>query len=418
MPIFKKIDSFARNILVVFAGTTLLNVFNLLYQLIIAHKLPADEFAAFNSLIAVFMIIAAPLNTLQLAVTKYVSEFHARGQADQLKQWLSGLITRNTLWASGSFFVFTAISLFALRALKITDPVSGYLLALLLASIWFLPVVTGAVQGLELFGWFSSVSLGTGAVKLLLTAVFIGLGYSVAGALGALLAANTAAIVICAIPLRRYLSLRFTRSFQYRPLLRYLLPVALSYCCFMVLVSGDMIVVRYFFSTEESGFYSLAQIIGKIFLFLPGAVSMVMFPRTSALQAQKKDTLSTLKRSMGYVAWLCCAAALVYNLFPAFIFKVVAGKIYPESILLGRVFGVSMGFYTLSYLLISYYLSVNDFRFVRFLAAGTLIQSAALIVFHESLLEVQLICCANAVLLFAVLKNLLGRRGYARDGAV
>ncbi|MCG8429766.1 MAG: hypothetical protein MJA29_01130, partial [Candidatus Omnitrophica bacterium] len=387
------------------------NFFSLLYQLLIAHKLPVADFAAFNSLIAIFTMASAPLYTLQVAVTKYVSEFNAQGRGLMLRGWLSGLLRKNILYAGATLLTAGFLSSFILDALKIPAASCGYILALLLAVNWFFPVFAGAVQGLERFGWYSGVSVAGGILKLGLAALLIALGYSAQGALGALLAANAVTVLILCVPLRPFLSFGEKGVFRYRDVFSYLVPVALSYFCFMALVSTDMIMVRYFFSENDSGFYSLAQIIGKIFLFLPGAVSMVMFPRTSSLKAQNRDTRSTLNRSLRYVFWLCVAAGIVYNLFPARIFTVLAGKVYPESIILGRFFAVSMSFYTLAYVVIAYFLSIKETRFVRFLMASTVIQVAAFAVFHRSLMHIQLIMCVNAAGLFTVLMALLGRKG-------
>ena len=74
----KNIDKFGKNIILVFAGTSLVNLLNLIYQLLVAHKLSAAGFAAFNSLLSLFMILATPLSTLQLAIAKYSAEFSSR----------------------------------------------------------------------------------------------------------------------------------------------------------------------------------------------------------------------------------------------------------------------------------------------------------------------------------------------------
>jgi len=64
----KNIDHYTRNIILVFVGTLLANFTALLYQLLIAHKLTPADFAAFNSLLAIFSVISAPLATVQVPV--------------------------------------------------------------------------------------------------------------------------------------------------------------------------------------------------------------------------------------------------------------------------------------------------------------------------------------------------------------
>lgn len=401
---FKKIDVFSKNIIIVFVGTSLINFFNLLYQLLIAHKLNLVEFAAFNSLLSIFMIISAPLFAIQMVVTKYSAEFNAHNQIAKIKFLLSDFLKKISIFAIFTFFVFGFISVNIMHTLKIPSVASGYILAVLLALSWLAPIFFGGVQGLELFWWLSSASVITGLLKLVLAFILISLGYNIAGALGALLASNLIGLTIYYLPLRRFILIKTIKEdINYKQIFTYLLPVAISYLCFIALVNFDMVLVKYFFKPQDAGLYSLAQMIGKIFLFLPVAISMVMFPRTSGLNAKNMDTVSTLKRSLLYVLGLCIVASIFYNLFPSFVLKVLTGKVYFESILLGRLFSISMSFFALFYILVSYFLSIKDFRFIKYLVLFMLLQNLAIIFFHQSLIQVQLILCINSSLLFLVL---------------
>lgn len=400
---FKKIDTFTKNIVLVFAGTSLVNFFNLLYQLLIAHKLSTPDFAAFNSLLSIFLLISSPLSTLQIAVAKYCSEFKAKGQIQKIKFLLSDLFRKTLILAIATVIIFWVISIHILTTLKISSVSCGYILALLLALMWLSPVFSGGVQGLEFFGWLAASSVISGALKLGLAFMFILLGYNIAGALGALLVSNLILLVIFYFPLRPFISLKVREpDINYTDMLVYLFPVVVSYFCFTALVNMDMILVKRYFMPEDAGLYSLAQMVGKIFLFLPAAIGMVMLPRTSGLDAKNKDTMSTLKRSLFYVLGLCLMASLFYNFFPEFVLKVLTGKVYPESILLGRMFSISMGFFALLFILIYYFLSIKDLRFIKYLVSLTLLQFLGIILFRQSLIWVQLVLCINAILLFLV----------------
>ncbi len=197
----------------------------------------------------------------------------------------------------------------------------------------------------------------------------------------------------------------------YRELLAACVPFALASICFITLVSIDMVAVKFFFAPQEAGFYSVAQMIGKIFLFLPGAVTMVMFPRTSSLYAENRNPLPVVRRSLGYVLIVCILALIVYNSVPGFILKTLTGKAFAQSIILGRLFGVSMSLFTLGYVIISYFLSVRDWRFLKWLSGLTGACVAALYLYHPSLLHVQLVMCAGSAVLFVLLLGLLYRGG-------
>ena len=147
--------------------------------------------------------------------------------------------------------------------------------------------------------------------------------------------------------------------------------------------------------------------VGKIFLFLPAAISVVMFPRISGLHAKNEDTHSALKRSLLYASGLCIIALIIYNTFPAFILKLLTGKAFSESILLGRLFSISMSFFALFYVLITYFLSKGDLRFIKYLVISTVLEFLAIIFLHNSLAQVQIIICLNAIFIFFIGLKLL-----------
>ncbi|MDD4894519.1 MAG: hypothetical protein PHW54_04305, partial [Candidatus Omnitrophica bacterium] len=93
----KKIDTFGRNIIFVFLGTSLANVLNLLYQLLLAHNLSSIDFAGFSSLLAIATLFSSPLVTVQTAIAKYTAEFNAHNQAQKIQALLASLI-RKTLF--------------------------------------------------------------------------------------------------------------------------------------------------------------------------------------------------------------------------------------------------------------------------------------------------------------------------------
>jgi O-antigen/teichoic acid export membrane protein len=408
--LIKNIDTYGKNIILVFFGTSLVNLLNLLYQLLIAHRLSSANFAAFNSLLSIFILISAPLLTFQAAIAKYSSEFNAQNQAGKIKVLISKFLKNNLFFAIGTFFMFFICSSYLLHKLKVDSVYSGHILAGLFALYWIMPLSQGAIQGLELFKWFVLIALIMGVLKLIFAYLFINFGFNVTGALSALLLSVLIGFIISLFPLRKYVSFKASQDIasmasqgsavNFKEIISYMLPLAISSFCFMSLVNLDMILVRVFFAPQDSGSYSLAQMVGKIFLFLPLAISIVMFPKVSGLNAKNQDTSLILKRSLFYATGLCILAALAYNFFPLFTLRILTGKVDAVSIILGRLFSISMSFFSLSYILIAYFLSIKELRFIRYLVIFTLLEFFSIILFHNNLIQVQLVLCVIAVLLF------------------
>ncbi|HLD83107.1 MAG TPA: hypothetical protein VI976_04080, partial [Candidatus Omnitrophota bacterium] len=90
------------------------------------------------------------------------------------------------------------------------------------------------------------------------------------------------------------------------------------------------------------------------------------------------------------------------NIFPSLVLKALTGKVYLESVILGRLFSLSMSFFALLLILITYFLSLKDLRFIKYLGLFTLLQALAIILFHRTLIQVQSILCINAAILFII----------------
>ena len=121
----------------------------------------------------------------------------------------------------------------------------------------------------------------------------------------------------------------------------YFLPVGITLLCFMILTNVDLILVKHFFTPIEAGYYSIAQMVGKIILFLPIPVVMVMFPKLVCHcrgQGQAQESLSILKQSL-MIALLFSALgrSFVGFLFPSLIIRILSGKVYPECISIGQI---------------------------------------------------------------------------------
>lgn len=400
------LDAFLGNILFVFAGSTLANILNLLCQLFIAHALPTREFSLCNSLLAVFVIASAPLAVLQLAAAKFSAEYNGRGDHARAARFIAGFLTHIAAGAGITLAVFLPAAASLARFLHLPSASYGFMLVFLVASAWLLPACAGALQGLELFKWSSAATSAGGIIKLLLVAAFVLRGYGVFGVLAAMVLANLCVIALFLIPLRAYLKTppapEHIRRLSFKPAAAYFFPLALAQFSFMSLVSYDMIAATRVFSRDAAGSYALAQMAGKIFLFLPGAVSIVMFPRVSSMNACAQDTRCILTRSLLYTLGLCAAAACVYNLFPVIVMKALTGKVDYLALTIGRLCAFSMSCWALVNILTAYFLSLRDLRFLWFLCAGALVQAGCFHIFRSSVLHIQYVMCAVSVIMLVI----------------
>ncbi|MEK6567516.1 MAG: polysaccharide biosynthesis C-terminal domain-containing protein, partial [Candidatus Omnitrophota bacterium] len=276
----------------------------------------------------------------------------------------------------------------------------------ILSLIFFLvslsSVVTGGLQGLEKFKWLAIVGVVAGLSKLLFSVVLIkSISDTLLAGLSGFLLSTVTCIVLCLWPLRFLIKGRSKEKIEAKQLYVYIFPVLIVSLCFTLVTNIDLVLVKHFFLTEAQD-YSIAQMIGKIILFLPGVIYAVMFSRVSGLHAIKSSSREILKRSLFYTFGLSFSAVVVYNLFPKVIFGLLTGQSSREIVLLGRFFSLAMLFYALSNVLFVYQLSVERYNFIWPLVLIALAQIIGICLFHTTTVWVLGIMLAGSVVMFSL----------------
>jgi len=394
-----------------FVGIGLFNLFNLLYHLFMVRTLPPAEYGHLNALLSLFMIISVPSSTVQTTITKFVSSFQVQYEYHRIRELLRHFLLLMSIIAF-SFFLLLSFggpilsSFFQISSYRVV-----FLLGLALFFAMVIPVPWGGLQGLHKFGSLASNLIMNGILKFALGILFIYLGWGISGAMGAIVLSYFVttffALLMLGIHLPRregiiqkdknpkglYLS-------YFSDVYHYFLTVGMTMLCFILLTNIDLILVKHFFKPVEAGYYSIAQMVGKIILFLPLPIIMVMFPKLSSLEAQGRKTLSTLMRSL-IIGGVISILALIFGLlFPSLLIRILSGKVYLECVPLVKIFSVNMTFFALTLILLYYHLSTHGTRFLYPLISLTLIQTGLIALFHKTLIQVLFIVGGVALSLF------------------
>jgi O-antigen/teichoic acid export membrane protein len=386
------------------------------------------DYGHLNSLIALFMVISVPASTVQTTVTKFISSFQVQNRYDRMKKLLRHLLILMSIIALLIFSLIALGSSFLSSFLQI----SSYGLIMLLGVVLFfamvVPIPWGGLQGLQKFGSLTFNLIINGGLKFSLGILFVFLGFGVFGAMGAIAVSYIATTFLSFFMLGIYLyrtkekAHRQQTSEEPEPsfmteVYRYFLPVGITLLCFMILTNVDLILVKHFFTPIEAGYYSIAQMVGKVILFLPMPVLTVMFPKLTSYQGQEERRLSVLKKSLLIAAVLCGVAVLLVLFFPSLIIRILTGKTYPECIPLIRLFCINMTFYSLVLILLYYHLSSQWREFVYPLFFLTLAQIGLIILFHKTLIQLLWVVGVVAFTLFGVnLYFIYRRRERKRQG--
>lgn len=398
----KETDGVIKHGSIMLIANGLGSAFNMLYQLYMVRNLNPVDYGILNSLLALLLIISVPAGTLQTAVTKYTAGFHAHNQLLKIRSFLLRFAKEILLFSSLIFIIILLGSRYISNFFQIPTSTPVILVGILMLFSIVQPITLGGLQGMQMFGWLGINGIIGAGMRLAFGILLVSMGLRVLGALSAIIIANLFIIIISIIPLRPYLiTINSTdvEKINFMDIYKYFIPVAVTFLCFMALIGIDIILVKHFFAPLEAGFYSIAQMGGKIILFFPMTIVIVMFPKVSSLHSKGADTVKILKKCLLLAALLCAMGVLGYFLFPSLIIKILSGKDYIECIPLVRLFAIAMAFYAITHLLLFYQLSIRYLKFMYPLIFFTALQTVMIIFFHNTLSQVLYILCVTSVLL-------------------
>jgi O-antigen/teichoic acid export membrane protein len=371
---------------IVFLGIAAGNLGNYLFHFASARLLGPASYGDVASLVAVIGLISLPLVGVQVAVARYVAGFVESGARRSSVVFFSkGL--RLAVVIGALMAAFLCALAFPLRNfLGIDSLLAVVLTALVAAPSLAGPVVWGMAQGLQRFVLFS-VSIGIGpAMRPVLAAILLAAGFGVAGAMGATLIAGVVAVVVPLVLLRTWI-IRDRGSpspVPGREVASFLVPAMVGVLSITSLTTIDVIVAKAALSDHDAGIYGSASLIGRVILYLPAAIVLVLLPKVAAREAAGRQSRDVLMKSLLVTIGFCAVATVTYAVAPKLLVFLAFGSSFEAASGLLWMFALAMSGYAVLNVLLAYHLGRGASRFSFILLAGALAQITVFAVFHRS----------------------------------
>jgi O-antigen/teichoic acid export membrane protein len=368
---------------ILFAGMMVAHVCNLIFQMAVSRALPQTEFTLLAAFLGTLAIISYPLATLTTGLSHYSSLLRQDGRAGDVKR-----LVRKWLLLTGIPALLLGASVVAFNS-----SVAGYMnlnrfapiiiAGAVLPALFWLPVLTGAAQGLQLFGWSSlSGILGSG-LRLLLGAGFVWFVYPACG--WAMLGHGAGVYLSTAVLFAGLLMVLRGREETTKPLpsMRfYLLQSIFVQTAFAVLMNADVVLVNHYL--PENIEFAYASTLGRIVAFLPMAVSMAMFPKVASSNGATAQHRRVFFHSFGYTALFVAAAAIGCWVLPRLLLHFLFGiHDVPDSmILLARLMALAMSASALLNVVVQFLLAQRRFKETIAVVAACLCYLLSVHLFH------------------------------------
>lgn len=372
-------------------GATLFaSVFSYLLQFVLGRKLSVVDYGTFNTLLSLSSLVGVFAAVFGVALVKVVAELFVLKKKEELGALLFRSLKFSLVIGGFLFLVLFVLRNYISNSLNIGD---GYLIGLfgvLIGLSFFTSIPNSYLQGMQLFKKYSIFHILNMFSRFVIPTILVFAGFGLRG-------------VFVGIPLAAVLSL-FIGFFMvgigfrdgggvdvsgyFKKVFNFASSVVLVNLSLMSLNNVDLILVKKYFSPVEAGYYAGTMTLGKILLFGAGAVSIVMFPKITALYASGGNYLARLKKLLVLLVVVLVAGVFCYQIFPGIITTLFFGEAFENSVKYLPLFSIFVAFYVLVNFLVLFFLAIDKKKVGFLLLPGVLAQYVLLNLYHSNLFEV------------------------------
>jgi O-antigen/teichoic acid export membrane protein len=350
---------------------------NYLYYVLAARALTPAEFAEVSAMTGLATIAFMPATGVQAALAREIAALTARDLPDEAQGLVRLVIRRTALLQAGLLVVLVLAAPAAVAVLGL-----GSVGVWLTGALWIvlglgLQVSQGIHQGREHFGRVGAILAGPLGVLRPALLVPLAAVAGVIGALGALVLATVVGLVM---------SLGGTGRGQgrTRPVRLDVRPALVALAAFASLTNLDLLVAKITLEPTEAGLYASAALLGKIALYGPSALALMLLPKVAARLESGLSVRSPALLTMAATLVTGGAVVLAIVLAPSSLVVGVFGEAYAGAYALAAPLAGVMTLLALVYVHIMVTLARGDRRLIGIVALAAVAQAVGLLLLGDT----------------------------------
>ena len=395
--------------LTLLAGSGLVGLTNLAYNVVTARLLGPSGFAHATAVYTILMLLSCITLAFQVVSAKYIARSPLAEDRDSVfaslhrRSWIASIAIGSLLYLFGRPLT---------NYLNLPNPVLISLLALGVAFYIPLGVRRGYIQGVRAFRPLAINFMLEGLVRLGGLCLLIRLGMGVRGAV----LSSSLAVIVCyfaALPSPGLISLRhhgvpisFGEGLQ-----------AIVFFSGQTVINNiDIVLVKHFFPPAEAGFYAAVALVGRLVNMCAWSVVNTMFPVSAGAGTDEQEGRPVLMTALLLVFGILSVLILCLWMVPSFLWKTLFGAqfglgTYGALAPLLILYAVTTGVYSLSSVIITYEMSRKIANTSWLQLAFSAALALGVYTLHQTLRQVILVqlVLMLALLLFLIVPLLRGR---------
>jgi len=372
-----------------FIATSVTNLINFLYNIVMGRMLGPSEYGVLVSITSLLYISGTIGATIQTTLAKNSSSYLANGDLNKVRI-LFYLITKRLFIITVIIFIIILIFINQITAfLKLNSIYPLIFLGIMIVVGSLVAIGKGVLQGTQNFKSFGIISILEVLLKLGLGVILVYIGFKSGGAIFGLMLATLFSYFFILIPLRKILWKKDNKAIDdkinLKKFYKNISLILISTILISILSYIDIVLVKHFFTSYETGQYSAAAQIGRIILFFPGAISIVIFPRLSEKFTKKESVRNTVIKSFVIILAVSVVFLIFYYFFPKLVIEIIYGKQYLLASTLVFKYGIFMTLVSMINLQIFYFIAIDKFWYLISLLLVVVLQISLIWIYHMNL---------------------------------
>lgn len=372
--------------------------FDYVVNIVAGRRLAPTEFFVFVTVTAVLQVMVQVTNVIRNIVAYYTAESTVYPDATAR---VGSVLGRSWRWAwRWGLIAMAAMALLSpllARFLRIDTVWPLWAASFALLLLFLRPVTDGALQGVQRFFGLGSVQMLQSFLRLLFATLLIYLGWQATGAVVALPLGSTIALLLAVWLLRSFFRAPAPDA-PPRPISwRYSAYTLVGLLAFALMANVDPIIVRRLFGDAAAEAYAPVVTLGKMNLFIPLGIGLVLFPKATQRHAAGRDSRPVLLLALAATLLPGLILTLLYWAFPGLIVRTVFGEAYTDPGSLLALVGLATTLYAGVNIWLNYALSLERHLYV-FALAAIVIGEIATMVLQVDLQGIALIMVAAGFL--------------------
>jgi len=368
-----------------FVGATLVNLGNYFFHLITGRMLGPADYGVLESVISSLYILGIIPQSVSLILVKYISIANGKGQQDAVSSFYYWSRSRLFLFGICVTIVLLLLIPYWVGFLKLQNNL------FLIVSILSFSIALLLVHLRSYFNGkldFLSYNINTiieVVLKIVFSVILMAMGLSILGVLLGMVGASIISYLISVSFVRLENAKKIVKFVKTRELIKDYIPTLAVIFSMTSLFSNDILLVKHFFTSHETGIYAAVSVLGKIVFFASSSLIAVMFPLVVNKFAKGEKYHHTLFLTFMLVFLSSSSICLIYYFFPETILGLLFGHKYTEGKEILFIFGVFITIYALCNVLANFFLSIGKNRVAILTLIASIGQAIMIYYYHQSL---------------------------------